>query len=88
MVIACALTAPVLLAASPDVLAGCTRSWSKSDYKSFGEIKKEVRRQLGNAQIIGVQLCGKGPGAYFHVVAIERKSGKSVRVELRIPAAK
>lgn len=88
LMVVCALSLTALLGGLPEVHAACRSSWSKSGYKSYAEIKSEVRRRLGNVQIVRVQLCGEGRGEYFHVVAIDRKGGKTIRVELRISAAK
>lgn len=60
----------------------CSSSWSKSGYKSYAQIKREVNQRLGNARILRVELCGSGASAYFRVVAIVG----STRQELRISA--
>lgn len=60
----------------------CTSSWSKSGYKSYAQIKREVNQRLGNARILRVELCGSGASAYFRVIAI----AGSTREELRINA--
>jgi hypothetical protein len=66
--------------------AACTSSWSKSGYKSYSQIRDEVRQQLGEANIVRVELCGSGATAFFNVVALADKGGHSVRVTLRVNA--
>lgn len=71
--------------AGPAMLAqaqACTSSWSSSSYKSYAQIKREVRGRLGDARIVRVELCGSGGSAYFRVIAIVN----STREELRISA--
>ncbi len=73
-----ALTAPAPIAQAQ----ACTSSWSKSGYKSYAQIKREVNQRLGDARIVRVELCGSGASAYFRVIAI----AGSTRQELRISA--
>ena len=73
------------IAAAPAPFAqaqACTSSWSKTGYKSYAQIKREVNQRLGNARIVRVELCGSGASAYFRVIAI----AGSTREELRISA--
>jgi opacity protein-like surface antigen len=73
------------VAAAPAPFAqaqACTSSWSKTGYKSYAQIKREVNQRLGNARIVRVELCGSGASAYFRVIAI----AGSTREELRISA--
>ncbi len=77
--------AMLTVAAIPAPLAqaqACTSSWSKSGYKSYAQIKREVNQRLGDARILRVELCGTGGSAYFRVIAIVG----STREELRISA--
>lgn len=79
------IAALLTVAAIPAPLAQaqvCTSSWSKSGYKSYAQIKREVNQRLGNARILRVELCGTGATAYFRVIAIVG----STREELRISA--
>ena len=71
-------SAPISLAHAQ----ACTSSWSKSGYKSYSQIQREVRQRLGDARIVRVELCGSGASAYFRVIAIVG----STREELRISA--
>jgi len=64
----------------------CSSSWSKSGYKSYSQIKREVKSRLGAARIVRVELCGSGSSAYFKVIALSKKDGRSTREELRISA--
>jgi len=78
MMLLFAMAAPATIAQAQ----ACTSSWSKSGYKSYAQIKQEVIRQVGNARILRVELCGSGASAYFRVIAIVG----STRQELRISA--
>lgn len=73
------------LAVTADAQA-CSSSWSKSGYKSYSQIKREVMSRVGPARIVRVELCGSGASAYFRVIALSRKTGRSTREELRISA--
>jgi hypothetical protein len=64
----------------------CTSSWSKSGYKSYSQIKREVRARLGDARIVRVELCGSGASAYFRVIALTGGDGGETRRQLRISA--
>ncbi len=77
-----ALAAPFTLANAQ----ACTSSWSKSGYKSYSQIQREVRAQLGDARIVRVELCGSGGSAYFRVIALTGGDGSATRRELRISA--
>lgn len=76
------LTAPLGTAQAQ----ACTSSWSKSGYKSYSQIKNEVRARLGDARIVRVELCGSGASAYFRVIALTGSAGNETRRQLRISA--
>ena len=76
------LAAPLTLAEAQ----ACTSSWSKSGYKSYSQIQREVRAQLGDARIVRVELCGSGASAYFRVIALTGGDGGETRRQLRISA--
>ncbi len=87
MLIVIAVTAVAPAGLSDWALAqACTSSWSKSGYKSYSQIRDEVRQKLGEARIVRVELCGSGASAYFNVVALREEGGHSVRVKLRVEA--
>jgi len=76
------LAAPLPLAQAQ----ACTSSWSKSGYKSYSQVQREVRAQLGDARIVRIELCGSGASAYFRVIALTGGDGDATRRELRISA--
>jgi len=83
------VTALLIGLAAPFSLAeaqACSSSWSKSGYKSYSQIKREVRARLGDARIVRVELCGSGASAYFRVIALTDGNGSDTRRELRISA--
>jgi hypothetical protein len=76
------LAAPLSLAQAQ----ACTSSWSKSGYKSYSQVKREVRARLGDARIVRVELCGSGASAFFRVIALTGSDGSATRRQLRISA--
>ncbi len=65
---------------------GCTSSWSKSQYKSYSQIRAEVQQRVRNAQILSVQLCGRGASARFRVRVKTRSNGGATRRDIIIRA--
>ncbi len=61
--------------------APCTPNWTASEYKSFGAIQNEIKKQYGDVRILRVALCGEGGSAYFLVVIISGR-GQVQRVQL------
>jgi hypothetical protein len=55
------------LAPASHAAEDCVRSWSSTDYKSFAQVQAEVVARHRGAQIISVQLCGRGPAARIRV---------------------
>ncbi|MDZ4789659.1 MAG: hypothetical protein SGJ17_00370 [Hyphomicrobiales bacterium] len=65
---------------STDVKAGCVSSWSSRDYKSIGQVQKEILSRYAGARIINVQLCGQGAGATIRIVIDTGRHIKTVTV--------
>jgi hypothetical protein len=59
-------------AGSPEATAqeGCAPNWTANQYKSFGDIQTEIKKQFGEVRILRVALCGEGGTAYFQIVII------------------
>ncbi len=80
----------LLLAASAAFVAGisdspaqnsCAPNWTANQYKSFGDIQTEIRKQYGDVRILRVALCGEGGKAYFQIIIISGQ-GEVRRVQL------
>lgn len=71
----CSLALP-----STTVKAGCVSSWSSRDYKSIGQVQKEILSRYAGARIINVQLCGQGAGASIRIVIDTGRDIKTVTV--------
>jgi hypothetical protein len=54
-------------------LGECSSSWSKSEFKSYGQVQADVRGQFGNVRILKVALCSQGPKNYFQIVVMDDK---------------
>jgi hypothetical protein len=65
----------------PSAQTGCAPNWTANQYKSFGEIQNEIKKQYGEVRILRVALCGEGGSAYFLVVIISGQ-GEVRRVQL------
>jgi hypothetical protein len=63
--------------------AACISSWSKSEYKSYGQVQADIQSQLGNVRILKVALCIQGAKSYFQIVVMD---GKGVVRTLQIGA--
>lgn len=63
---------PSLPAAAP-ARAGCIPTWSKSDYKSYGQVQADVHNQFGDVRILKVALCVYGAKSYFQIVIMDSK---------------
>lgn len=48
----------------------CAPNWTTTQYKSFGDIQTEIKKQFGEVRILRVALCGEGGAAYFQIVII------------------
>jgi len=65
-----ALAVFAVVASEPAAQSGCTPNWTADKYKSFGDIRSEIKRQYGDVRILRVALCGQGGSAYFKVMII------------------
>ncbi|MBC8050738.1 MAG: hypothetical protein H7X92_11430 [Chitinophagales bacterium] len=65
---------------STAVKAGCVSSWSSRDYKSIGQVQKEILSRFAGARIINVQLCGQGAGASIRIVIDTGRDIKTVTI--------
>ncbi len=63
--------------------ANCVRSWSPSEYKSFGQVQAEILGRYAGGRIISVQLCGQGAGAHIRVVIDTGREIKTVIIGAR-----
>jgi hypothetical protein len=52
-------------------LADCSASWSKSKFKSYGQVQADVRGQFGDVRILKVALCGQGAKPYFQILVMD-----------------
>lgn len=59
----------------------CAPNWTTAQYKSFGDLQVEVRKQFGEVRILRVALCGEGGTAYFQIVIISGQ-GEVRRVQI------
>jgi hypothetical protein len=59
----------------------CAPNWTTAQYKSFGDIQVEIRKQFGEVRILRVALCGEGGTAYFQIVIISGQ-GEVRRVQI------
>lgn len=59
----------------------CAPNWTSSDYKSFGDLRTEIKKKFGDVRILRVALCGQGGEAYFQIVIISG-TGEVQRVRL------
>ncbi len=73
-----ACPAGALTAAAQDT---CAPNWTATQYKSFGDIQVEIRKQFGNVRILRIALCGEGGAAYFQIVIISGQ-GEVRRVQI------
>lgn len=73
-----ASAAPPLGAAAQD---GCAPNWTANQYKSFGDLQSEIKKQFGEVRILRVALCGEGGNAYFQIVIISGQ-GEVRRVQI------
>ena len=80
----------LMLAAMTVLLAGvreapaegsCAQNWTANQYKSFGDIQNEIRKQFGDVRILRVALCGEGGSAYFQIVIMSGQ-GEVRRVKI------
>lgn len=76
-----ALAAVSIGVAQPAAQSRCAPNWTANQYKSFGEIQSEIKKQYGEVRILRVALCGEGGSAYFLVVIISGQ-GEVQRVQL------
>jgi hypothetical protein len=73
-----ACPAGALTAAAQDI---CAPNWTTAQYKSFGDIQIEIKKQFGEVRILRVALCGEGGAAYFQIVIISGQ-GEVRRVQI------
>ena len=59
----------------------CAPNWTTAQYKSFGDIQIEIKKQFGEVRILRVALCGEGGTAYFQIVIISGQ-GEVRRVQI------
>ena len=59
----------------------CAPNWATTQYKSFGDIQIEIKKQFGEVRILRVALCGEGGAAYFQIVIISGQ-GEVRRVQI------
>ena len=59
----------------------CAPNWTTAQYKSFGDIQIEIKKQFGEVRILRVALCGEGGAAYFQIVIISGQ-GEVRRVQI------
>jgi hypothetical protein len=82
------LPAMIMLAVGttqPAAQGSCVPNWTSDEYKSFGTVQSEIRKQYGDVRILRVALCQQGGDAYFQVVIISGQ-GKVQRVRLAAAA--
>lgn len=60
--------------------AGCVRSWSPREYKSFGQVQAEILGKFAGGRIISVQLCGQGANAHIRVVLDTGRDIKTITI--------
>lgn len=72
-------------ATQPAAQGSCVPNWTSDEYKSFGTVQSEIRKQYGDVRILRVALCQQGGDAYFQVVIISGQ-GKVQRVKLAAAA--
>ncbi|WP_125461875.1 MULTISPECIES: hypothetical protein [Rhodomicrobium] len=84
------LAHPLLLAATAAFSLGatgvaaqssCAPNWTANQYKSFGVLQNEIKKQFGEVRILRVALCGEGGDAYFQIVIISGQ-GEVRRVQI------
>jgi azurin len=81
-----AVIAALAVAASPATAqSSCAPNWTSDEYKSFGDLQNEVKKQYGEVRILRVALCQQDGKAYFHVIIISDE-GKVQRVQLTASA--
>ncbi len=59
----------------------CAPNWTANQYKSFGDVQSEIKKQFGEVRILRVALCGEGGDAYFQIVIISGQ-GEVRRVQI------
>lgn len=59
----------------------CAPNWTANQYKSFGAVQNEIKKQFGEVRILRVALCGEGGDAYFQIVIISGQ-GEVRRVQI------
>lgn len=80
-----ALTALIAIASPAAAQSGCVPNWTTDEYKSFGDLQDEVKKQYGEVRILRVALCQQDGKAYFHVIIISDQ-GKVQRIQLTAAA--
>lgn len=68
-------------ATEPAAQNNCAPNWTATEYKSFGDVQNEIKKQYGDVRILRVALCGEGGKAYFQVIIISGQ-GEVRRVQL------
>jgi hypothetical protein len=63
----------------------CVPNWTTDEYKSFGDLQDEIKKQYGEVRILRVALCQQDGKAYFHVIIISDQ-GKVQRIQLTASA--
>jgi len=61
--------------------SSCAPNWTANQYKSFGDVQSEIKKQFGEVRILRVALCGEGGDAYFQIVIISGQ-GEVRRVQI------
>ena len=59
----------------------CAPNWTTDEYKSFGDLQNEIKKQYGDVRILRVALCQQDGKAYFRVIIISDQ-GKVQRIQL------
>lgn len=76
----------IAVAASPAAAqTSCVPNWTTDEYKSFGALQEEIKKQYGEVRILRVALCRQDGKAYFHVIIISDQ-GKVERIQLTASA--
>jgi hypothetical protein len=76
-----AIAALAVGATQPAAQSTCAPNWTTDEYKSFGDIQSEVKKQYGEVRILRVALCQQDGKAYFHVIILSDQ-GKVQRLQL------
>lgn len=80
-----AMLALAVVAEPAAAQTSCVPNWTTDEYKSFGDLQNEIKKQYGEVRILRVALCQQDGKAYFQVIIISDQ-GKVERIRLTASA--